>query len=147
MSISVASLVHLSATSWTVACQVPVSMEFFRQEYWSGLPFPTPGDLPRDQEIFPETTMSLGSPALAGGFFTTVLPGKPQDVNESVQCFSNWPLMLCASSLSMTLLPQQSYATELAGGLWDVTRGPLALKSLLRRPTWECKFPLRKSFL
>ena len=100
-----ASLVHLSVTSWTVACQAPVSMEILRQQYWSGLPFPTPGELPRDQEIFLETTMSLGSPALAGGFFTTVLPGKPQDVNEPVQFFPNWPPMLCASSLSMTLLP------------------------------------------
>ena len=35
-----------SAAPWTVACQAPVSTEFFRQEYWSGLPFPTPGDLP-----------------------------------------------------------------------------------------------------
>ena len=33
-------------TLWTVACQVPQSMEFPRQEYWSGLPFPSPGDLP-----------------------------------------------------------------------------------------------------
>ena len=48
-------------------------MEFFRQEYWSGLPFPSPGDLP-DPEIEPA---SPASPALAGGFFTTVPPGKP----------------------------------------------------------------------
>ena len=42
---------------WTVACQAPLSMEFSRQEYWSGLPFPSPGDLP-DPGIEP------GSPAL-----------------------------------------------------------------------------------
>ena len=42
-------------------------MEFSRQEYWSGLPFPPPGDLP-DPEVEPE---SLTSPALAGGFFAT----------------------------------------------------------------------------
>ena len=48
-------------------------MEFSRQEYWSGLPFPPSGDLP-DPRI--EVT-SLASPALAGGFFTTELPGKP----------------------------------------------------------------------
>ena len=47
--------------------QAPLSMEFSRQEYWSGLPFPSPGDLP-DPEIKP---MSPASPALAGGFFTT----------------------------------------------------------------------------
>ena len=54
-------------TLWTVARQAPLSMGFSRQEYWSGLPFPPPGDLP-DPGIKPE---SLMSPALAGGFFTS----------------------------------------------------------------------------
>ena len=40
------SRVRLFATPWTVAYQAPPSMEFSRQEYWSGLPFPSPGDLP-----------------------------------------------------------------------------------------------------
>ena len=40
------SVVSDSATRWTVAHQAPLSMGFSRQEYWSGLPFPTPGDLP-----------------------------------------------------------------------------------------------------
>ena len=43
---SVASVVSDSVTPWTVACQAPLSMGFSRQEYWSGLPFPPPGDLP-----------------------------------------------------------------------------------------------------
>ena len=47
-------------------------MEFFRQEYWGGLPFPSSGDLP-NRGIEPA---SLTSPALAGGFFTTLLRGK-----------------------------------------------------------------------
>ena len=38
--------VQLLVTPWTVACQGPLSVEYFRQEYWSGLPFPPPGDLP-----------------------------------------------------------------------------------------------------
>ena len=50
-----------------------VSVEFSRQEYWNGLPFPTLGDL-SDSGI---TSVSLASPALAGGFFTTAPPGKP----------------------------------------------------------------------
>ena len=50
-------------TPWTVAHQAPLSMGFSRQEYWNGLPFPSPGDLP-DPGIEPE------SPALAGRFFT-----------------------------------------------------------------------------
>ena len=40
------SPVHLFAISWTVACQASLSMDFSRQEFWSWLPFPTPGDLP-----------------------------------------------------------------------------------------------------
>ena len=54
-------------TLWTVAGQAPLSLGFSRQEYWSGLPFPAPGDLP-DPGIEP---VSLMSPALADGFFTT----------------------------------------------------------------------------
>ena len=44
--VSCCSPVWLFATPWTVACQAPLSMEFSRQEYWSALPFPSPGDLP-----------------------------------------------------------------------------------------------------
>ena len=65
--------VWLSATSWTVAGQAPLSMGFSRQKYWSGLPFPFPWDLP-DPVIEPE---SPASPALVGGFFTTESSGKP----------------------------------------------------------------------
>ena len=52
---------------WTVACPAPLSMGFSRHEYWSGLPFPPPGDLP-DPGI---RLSSLMNPALAGRFFTT----------------------------------------------------------------------------
>ena len=58
------------ATPQTVARQAPLSMGFPRQESWVGLPFLFPGDLP-NPGIEPE------SPALAGGFFTTEPPGKP----------------------------------------------------------------------
>ena len=64
------TLVRPLVTPWTVALQAPLSMEFFRQEYWSGLPFPSPRDLP-DPGIEPM------SPALAGRLFTTEPPGKP----------------------------------------------------------------------
>ena len=67
------SPVVLFVTLWTVACQAPLSVGFSRQEYWSRVPFPTRGDLP-DPGIEP---ISLESPALAGGFLTTALPGKP----------------------------------------------------------------------
>ena len=70
----VLSHVQLFATPWTVDRQAPLSMEFSRQEYWSGLPFPTAGELPNPEIelVVPE------SPVLAGGFFTTESPGKPQ---------------------------------------------------------------------
>ena len=55
--------------TWTVARQAPLSMGFFRQEYWDGLPFPTPGNLP-NPGIEPT---SLVSPAPGGRFFTTEL--------------------------------------------------------------------------
>ena len=57
----------LFATQWTVAHQIPLPKGFSRQEYWSALPFPPPGDLP-DPRIKPT---SLVSPALAGGVLTT----------------------------------------------------------------------------
>ena len=59
-----------SETPWTVACQAPLSMGFPRQEYWSGLPFLSSGDLPNPG-------MVLASPALASRFFTTEPPGEP----------------------------------------------------------------------
>ena len=58
------------ASPWAVACQGPPSMGFSRQEYWSGLPFPSPGDLP-DPGIEP------GSPVLQADFLLTELQGKP----------------------------------------------------------------------
>ena len=61
------SCVQLFAISWTVALQAPLSMGFPRQEYWSGLPIPPPGDL-LNSGI---ESAALGATALAGGFFTT----------------------------------------------------------------------------
>ena len=58
-------------TLQAIAHQAHLFMEFFRQEYCSGLPFPTPGDLPN-------SGIEPPSPALALRFFTTVLPAKPQ---------------------------------------------------------------------
>ena len=64
------SRVQLFATPWTVARQAPLSRRFSRQEYWSRLPFPPPGDLPHPG-------IELASPALAGRFLTIEPPGKP----------------------------------------------------------------------
>ena len=64
---SVTKLCLTPATPWTVARQAPPSMGLSRQEYWSGLPFPPPGDL-HDPGI---KLASPASPALVGRFFTT----------------------------------------------------------------------------
>ena len=88
-----------------MALQPPLSIKFPRQEYWRGLPFPTPEDL-HDAEIKP---MSLVSPALTGGFFTTVPPGKL--VTNIPNCYkgNNWSKMesLVASltSVNKDLIP------------------------------------------
>ena len=64
------SRVRLCVTVWTGALQAPLSMGFPRQEYWSGLPFLAPGDLP-------DPGIKCASPALASGFSSTEPPGKP----------------------------------------------------------------------
>ena len=62
------SCVCLFATPWTIALQAPLSMGFSRQDYWSELSCPPPGDLPG---------LGIESACTAGGFFTTEPPGKP----------------------------------------------------------------------
>ena len=61
----------------TIARQAHLFMGFPKQEYWSGLPFPTPGALP-------DPGIEFATPALAGG--TTASPGKPQQTHKSMQC-------------------------------------------------------------
>ena len=75
--VKVKSLSHVSlfATLWTAAHQAPLSMGFSRQEYWSGLPFPSPGDLP-NPGIKPR------SPALQADALTSEPPGKPSWTEE-----------------------------------------------------------------
>ena len=82
----VPSVMSDSVTPWTADHQAPLSMEFSRQEYWNGLPFPTPEDLP----VVGIKLVSLMSPALAGGFFITC---------------TTWEAPHCA------LCPKQNFAT------------------------------------
>ena len=69
-SVSHSAASQLFAIQWTVALQAPLSMEFSRQEYWSGLPFASPGDLP-------DPGIKGGSPALQAGSLRSEPPGKP----------------------------------------------------------------------
>ena len=81
MHACVLSCDQLLAMPWTVDLQAPLFMEFSRQEYWSGLPFPSSGDLP-DPGI---KLMSPVAPALAGRFFTTEPPGEFKCLQESYE--------------------------------------------------------------
>ena len=77
------SRVQFFVTPWTVARQAPLSMEFSRQEYWSGLPCPPPGDLP-EPGIEPT---SLILPKLADGFFTTSATWEAQHEHGGADIF------------------------------------------------------------
>ena len=74
MKVKSLSHVRLFVTPWTVAYQAPPFMGFSRQEHWSGLPFPSPGDLP-DPGIEPRSS------ALQTGALPSELPGKPGNNN------------------------------------------------------------------
>ena len=74
------SCVQLFGNPWTVGCQAPLSMEFSRQDNWSGLPFPTPGDL-TDPGIKPRSSVS---PAVAGGLSHHRSPKRDKDENVTI---------------------------------------------------------------
>ena len=78
------SHVQLFVTSWTVAHQAPLSMWFSRQEYWSGLPFPS-------SENLPDPGIKLKSPALASVFFTGEPPGK----STHIYAYIIYPIHIC----------------------------------------------------
>ena len=111
------SRVRLFATPWTAARQPPLPMGFSRWEYWSGLPFPTPEDLPD-----PETEPT--SPALAGGFFTTCASWEAPCVGLSMllpthTCTVPW----CSSSETNTR--DKNTSADLGGGIFSWMRKEL----------------------
>ena len=77
MKVKSLSCVRLFAAPWTVAYQAPPSMGFSRQEYWSGVPLPSPGDLPNPG-------IESGSPALWADALPSEPPGKPNLVYEDM---------------------------------------------------------------
>ena len=79
MKVKSLSRVRLFVTPWTVAYQAPPSMGFSRQEYWSGLPFPSPGDLPNPG-------IKPGSPAFQADALTSEPPGKPSTHKMLREC-------------------------------------------------------------
>jgi len=95
------SVMSNSVTSWAVAHQAPLSMEFSRQENWSGLTFPSPGYVP-DPGIKPKSSTS---PALAGRCFITEPPGKPSWGRKDE---IKGDLMICCYDI-MSLAPDTLY--------------------------------------
>ena len=94
----------LFATSWTTASQAPLFMEFSRQEYWSGLPFPPQGFFPTQR-----SNPYLGAPVLAGRFFTTKPTGKPVE-GWSYLLPVTWPLLaFCFKVRSGWIVPLLFY--------------------------------------
>ena len=98
--------VHLFVTPWTVAYQAPLSMGFSRQQYWSGLPFPSPGDLPNPG-------IEPGSPALQTDALLSEPPGKHMPILSllipgKLKHFPKFPPCLCLLHMqSFTLMPQK----------------------------------------
>ena len=101
------SHVRFFAIPWTVAHQAPLSMGFFRQEYWNGLPFPSPGDL-SDPGIQP------GSPALHADFLLSEPPGKPITIatTQKGSGTSTHPRHLPATATPVTMTIPESNAFQ-----------------------------------
>ena len=135
------SCVRLFVTLWTVAHQAPLSMGFPRQEYWRGLPFPPPGDLPH-------TGIKPTSPALSGGFFCisffTLLVNNtrgPRWVQTS-PCYQSPTVPRLHSPHSFEHIPGHSTAGR--PGAWNVWTGrcpgllpstPITLPKDLKAPS------------
>ena len=96
MKVKSLSRVQLFATPWTVAYQAPSPTEFSRQEYWNGLPFPSPGDLP-DPGIEP------GPPALQVDILPSEPPGKPDKAIKNI-VGSTYRYCSCLSTKSCPIL-------------------------------------------
>ena len=99
------SCVQLFASSWTVAYQSPQSMEFSRQEYWSGLPFPSPGDLP-NPGIEPR------SPTLRADALLSEPPGKSLTLKKITDKY------IRTKQLKVSILTKNSWG-EITGKIWQ----------------------------
>ena len=131
------------ATPWAVALQAPLSVGFPRQEYWSGLPFPSPGDLP-------EPGIELVSPALSGRFSTCWAIGEAMGMGLIVtewESLAVFPLRTAQPSVFCShRRPIRPHASRMLAGRCQPTRSPwtrLALFSKLvmyREPTTKVAF-------
>ena len=123
------SCVWLFVILWTVAHQAPLSMSFSRQEYWSGLPCPPPGDLPHPGM----EPMSLTSFALAGGFFTTSATWETSLLvrKVKVKSLSHVPLFATPWTVAyQVLLPMGFSRQEYWVGCYFLFQGLFVIKGL-----------------
>ena len=144
----VAKLCPTVVIPWTVAHQAPLSMGFSRQEYWSGLPCPSRGDLP-------DPGMEPVSSALPGGFFTAKPPGKPLLDHMVVLSLVFWEtLILLSIVVAPVYIPTMSWYLrldlisiiplrerwKLVAATWMFMRFPsrLEIAQALRTPTQCC---------
>ena len=118
-----AQSLQLFVTPWTLVCQAPLFMEFPRQEYWSGLPFPSPED-------FPDPGIKPISPALAGRFSTAEPWGRPQWRSHWGKVTESATLDASLKALGRILFP---CFFQLPGTTW--TRGLLLASPFLQLPT------------
>ena len=132
------SWVWLFVIPWTKARQAPLSMEFSRQEYWSGLPCSSPGDLP-DPGIEPE---SLASPVLARRFFTSWATREAESQmpfsKAGISCVTHWLLvqMMCSDQSGQVLsLERKSGAvTRGCGGRSRQELAPPLIEQVTQSP-------------
>ena len=117
-------LVSDSETQWTVACQAPLSMELSRQEYWSGEPFPSPGDLPNP-------VIESGSPALWAYSLPHEPPGQPWDTDSF--CYSSKVNDECRS---LIFIPEYLIFNNLSSVHQNKTRKTYFYSSFLPWVEW-----------
>ena len=123
-------LILLFVTPWTITCEAPLPMEFSRQEYWSGLPFPPPRDL-----LNPRIDLgSLASPALVGGFFTMAPAGEPLWVCVCVLVAQLCPTLCDAMDYS---LPGSSVHGILQARILDWVSSSFVSHQKLSIPQWH----------
>ena len=119
-SFQLLSHVRLFVTPWTVAHQAPPSMEFSRQEYWSGLPFPSPGNLPN-------SGFEPGSPALRADSLPSEPPGDRSTSRIMIKGSINNPIYSCSYLKETTSKPSPLsiiFAIFLLGTSYEIKKFP-----------------------
>ena len=120
-----------SATPWTVAHQAPLSMGFPRQESWSGLPFPTPGDIPNQG-------IKLVSPALAGRFLYTSQSQSPNSFHPGIQLSSLHSTSVVSLNCNGASMTSHNLASTHPTDLLWPSFPHLSMPAALVLSTWSC---------